>query len=298
MNGTHHIVVATDFSLPAGRAVRRAALLARVLHGELHLLHVVHPLAFYPGPEFELGDLSLQDQAIAAGARARLEGQAAALRAEFAITTHAATRIGRAHTEIAAHARQIGARLVVAGARGENTLLDLLLGSTATRLLRVADCPVLIAKLQAEPAPYAEVIVALDFSPGSEAATPLCHTVAPDARVELLHVYEAAIDEQLRMAGLETVFIEDYHERARAAAEARLEEMSRQGAPLGSVNGHVATGYPAAAIIERIKLLRAELVVLGRSGKSGMQEFLLGSVAKDVANAAECDVLVLPPSHL
>jgi len=58
---------------------------------------------------------------------------------------------------------------------------------------------------------------------------------------------------------------------------------------------HVTAGYPAAAIVERISARRAELLVLGRSGKSGMQEFLLGSVAKGVANAADCDVLVLPP---
>lgn len=36
------------------------------------------------------------------------------------------------------------------------------------------------------------------------------------------------------------------------------------------------------------------LIVLGRHGKSGLQEFLLGSVAKDLAYAADCDVLVAP----
>lgn len=296
MNSIHSIVAATDFSAPAGRAVRRAAMLAKVLRAELHLLHVVHPIALYPGSEFGLGDLSQHDLVVESGARTRLEEQAAKLHEEFDISTRASTRIGRAHVEIAGFAKQVEAGLVVAGARGENTLLDLLIGSTAARVLRVATCPVLIVKLQTEPAPYGEVIVALDFSPGSEAATTLCHTMAPDARVELLHVYDATLDEQLRLAGLEIDFIAEYQQQSRAEAESRLDRMAGQGAPLGSISCHVATGYPAAAIVERIRLLRSELVVLGRSGRSGMQEFLLGSVAKDVANAADCDVLVLPPA--
>ena len=36
-------------------------------------------------------------------------------------------------------------------------------------------------------------------------------------------------------------------------------------------------------------------IVLGRHGKGGLQEFLLGSVAQDVVCAAACDVLVAPP---
>ena len=43
------IVAATDFSDAAGRAVSRAVLIARQQGAELHLLHVISPLALYPG---------------------------------------------------------------------------------------------------------------------------------------------------------------------------------------------------------------------------------------------------------
>jgi nucleotide-binding universal stress UspA family protein len=164
MTPIHRIVVATDFSTPAGRAVRRAALTAKALGAELHLLHVVHPLALYPGPDIASGDLSRQNSVIAVNARGRLDELAATLRSHYGIQTQVATRIGRAHMEIADYARKVEAGLVVAGARGENTLLDLLLGSTAARVLRVATCPVLIVKFQGEPEAYHHAIAALDFS--------------------------------------------------------------------------------------------------------------------------------------
>lgn len=287
------IVAAIDFSAPAGRAVRRAALIAKAQHAELHLLHGVHPLALYPGPDLSPAECAHGDEAAATGARDRLAELAATLHTHFGIETRTATRIGRAHTAIADYARAVEADLVVTGARGENTLLDLLLGSTAARVLRVAACPVLIVKLQTPSTPYRDAVVALDFSAGSASAPALCRAVAPDARVELLHVYDEAIEARMHEAKLDAAFIEGYRRHALAEAETRLEAAQPED---GTFTRRVTIGSPAAAICERAASLRAELIALGRHGKSKLQEFLLGSVAKDVANAADCDVLVLPPA--
>lgn len=291
MSPIHRIVVATDFSVPATRAVQRAALTAKALGAELHLLLVVHPLALYPGTDIASDDLSRENSIIAFNARGRLDDLAATLHSHYGIQTQVAIRIGRAHTEIADYARMVEAGLVVAGGRDENTLLDLLLGSTAARVLRVATCPVLIVKLQSQPAPYCEALVALDFSPASSAAPALSRVVAPQARIALLHVYDEEIESRMREAKLDEDFVADYRLRAQAEAETRLDGLC--AGMTGTVFREVITGYPAAAICERINRLRADLVVLGRHGKGGMEEWMLGSVTKDVANAAECDVLLL-----
>ena len=52
------------------------------------------------------------------------------------------------------------------------------------------------------------------------------------------------------------------------------------------------TGYPPEEICARAVTLGANLIVLGRQGKSDLEEFLLGTVSKDVASAADCDVLL------
>ncbi len=284
------IVVATDFSASAGRAVRRGALLAKQLGAEMHLLHVVSPLDLYPGPD-PVADFRLNhEQALHAAVKNRIDTLAASLRKDFTIPIVSATRIGRAHKEIADYAAAAAASLVVTGARGENTLLDLLMGSTASRLLRLATCPVLIVKNR-EVEPYQSAIAAVDFSPGSINALELARTVAAGARIEVLHVYDTDHDDRMRQADMDEAFILDRQARILKDAETRL-DIELAGLKDANITRHVMAAYPAAAICERATELDADLIVLGRHGKSGMQELLLGSVSKDVASAADCDVLL------
>jgi nucleotide-binding universal stress UspA family protein len=56
---------------------------------------------------------------------------------------------------------------------------------------------------------------------------------------------------------------------------------------------HIEVGYPPVVILERAANWRTELIVVGRHGRGGLEAFLLGSVSKDVVQAAECDVLVV-----
>jgi len=284
------IIVATDFSTSAAHAVQRGALIAQQLGVEMHLLHVVHPLELYPGPDIAT-DIGLNhEQALHAAGKNRLDALAAELRKNFAIPVVAAMRIGRAHTEIANYAITKDAGLVVTGTRGENTLLDLLIGSTASRLLRLAACPVLIVK-NAKAQPYQSAIAAVDFTPGSINALGLARAVASGARIEVLHIYDTDHDDRMRLSGMDEAFILDRQARVLKDAENRLDiELARLNDK--NITRHVMAAYPAAAICDRATALHADLIVLGRHGKSGIQEMLLGSVSKDVANAADCDVLL------
>lgn len=284
------IVVATDFSDSAGRAVQRGALIAQQLGAEMHLLHVVHPLELYPGPD-PAADFQLNhEQALQMAGKKRLDILAASLRKDFSITVVVAIRIGRAHKEIIDYAASKAAGLVVTGARGENTLLDLLIGSTASRLLRLATCPVLIVR-NVKVKPYQSAIAALDFSPGSSHVLELARAVASGARIEALHVYDTDHDDRMRQSGMDEAFILSRQAHTLKEAENRL-DIELAGLNDANITRHALAAYPAAAICDSARTLRADLIVLGRHGKSGMQELLLGSVSKDVACTAGCDVLL------
>jgi nucleotide-binding universal stress UspA family protein len=284
------IVVATDFSDSAERAMQRGAQIAKQLEAKLHLIHVVRPLDIYPGADPAAGYRLNHEQALHAAVKNRLDALAASLRKDFAIPVVVATRIGRAHKEIANYAAAKDAYLVVTGARGEHTLLDLLIGSTASRLLRLATYPVLIVK-NTETKPYKTAIAAVDFSPGSITALELARALAPSAQIEVLHVYDTDHDDRMRQAGMDETFILNRQEHIIKDAEKHLDiELAKLNDE--KISRNVVAAYPAASICERVEVLRSDLIVLGRHGKSGMQELLLGSVSKDVANAADCDVLL------
>jgi len=54
----------------------------------------------------------------------------------------------------------------------------------------------------------------------------------------------------------------------------------------------VESGPVSAVIRKQIEALDSDLVVIGKHGKSGLEDLLLGSVMKQVMQYADCDVLV------
>ena len=55
----------------------------------------------------------------------------------------------------------------------------------------------------------------------------------------------------------------------------------------------IREGSPAKVILEVAKEEDIDLIVMGSSGKSGFDRFIMGSVADKVVNSAKCAVLVV-----
>lgn len=289
------IVAATDFSEFSERAVRRAARIARQHHAEMHLLHVVRPLDLYAGLTLGSDESGKHDQDLQQEEHARVVDMASSLTDEFGIRIHPVTRLGRAHTEIAAYAQSVSADLVVAGARGESTLMDLIMGSTASRLLMLAACPVLIVRKPADD-PYRRVLAAVDFSPVAASVVSHAISLADGGEVEALHVLGSEVEQRLRRAKFVQLDITDWLTRLQAEAEKQLDGLLATVGNASTVARRIQPGFAPAAICQHIEASDADLVVLGRHGHGGgLQDWLLGSVSKDVALATACDALLISP---
>jgi len=290
MNSPRHILAATDFSPAADRAVLRAAFIAKQSGAELTLLHVVSPLALYPG--MDIGpDTEAFDAAGERAAADRLEALARVLRDRFTLSVRTAQRIGRVHRQIADYAVSHGADLVVVGARGENSLARLLLGSTTWRLLRVRRGAILVVR-QAPVGAYRATLAALDFSDDSHAALAWAARLAADGRLEALHALPREDEARLRAAGLDGATIERRRAEMRASAEKLMANLPAGATP------RIEQGPAAEAILARAAEWGAELIVLGRHGSADLEAWLLGGVSKDVAQAADCDVLLAGDDEL
>ena len=284
------IVAATDFSSEANRAVLRAALMARQQGADLHLLHVTAPLALYPGQEVGPS----YGASIPAALGEHIEATARVLRERYDIRVHVGQRIGRAHSQIADYADEVGAGLVVAGARGQSPLLRLLLGSTTWRLLRVCRRPVLVVR--GEPvASYARVLAAVDFFPHSRVVVEWAHRLAADGHLRLMHALEPLDESDLRAKGMDGAAIKQGNEEMRVIAGNLMANLSASlpGEEKTRVESLIEPGYPPTRILESAADWHADLIVLGRQGRGGLEDFLIGSVSKDVAQEAICDVLLV-----
>ncbi|MFO0660701.1 MAG: universal stress protein [Polyangiaceae bacterium] len=145
--------------------------------------------------------------------------------------------------------------------------------------------------------PWRHVLVATDFSKGSDAALNLGRQLAhrEGASLTLLHVADVS------SLGLGmTVKPENHPEgisveafvREGAFREAGA-QLDRVGAVRESVKIYVAFGSPAIAIVDEAKKLDADLIVMGTHGRSGLAHLFVGSVAERVVRASAIPVLTV-----
>ncbi len=59
------------------------------------------------------------------------------------------------------------------------------------------------------------------------------------------------------------------------------------------INYHILIGNPSIEIINFAKENQADLIVVGRTGKSKIEQWLLGSVSKKIIDHSPCPVLIV-----
>ncbi|MGD0083895.1 MAG: universal stress protein [Acidimicrobiales bacterium] len=135
------LIVAVDSSPPSDRAVATARDLAGLSGGSVQLIHVVEHVAV-PGGRFA-GGFEVEDPN---DAEQLLEKELATLK-EAGVTVTAnvvRARVGNTAQLIVDAASSDAADVIIMGCRGRSELTALVLGSTAFKVLHLADRPVLI----------------------------------------------------------------------------------------------------------------------------------------------------------
>lgn len=286
-----HILVGTDLSPRADMALARAAELSRQHGARLSALHVLPE----PLPNRSFADLFLQNPGsveaeLVLDARRRLEQQ---LITTGATECTAVVQTGTPLTTIVQSGRDQSADLIVLGAHGGHYVSTMVLGTTAERVVRKGDRPVLIVKRDST-APYSTVLIATDFSEHSERALELATLVAPDAEWHLAHVHDAWYLERLNASGISDHAMQELQGALQAEARTQTDRMvQRLGLPADRVHLHVRLGYPGTEVPRLAEKLGAELVSVGARGLTPASQILLGSVSEHVMREADCDVLVV-----
>ncbi len=288
MTSPKRILVATDFSEPAGRALDAALALAKRTGAELHLVHALEVAL----PLFEPYAVVLPADWVGEArrlAQAKLE-QAHALvsAAGLSGTTHLGD-VPAAHS-IAERARSLGADLVVVGTHGHTGLKHVLLGSVAERTVEYAPCAVWTAKGAAAASPRT-IVVGIDFSDAGGVALPAAAEWARlfGARLHLVHALQIPMP---LIAPYEVAIPEGIIEGARREAQRQLDEAAKSVAGV-SVTTELASTPAHAALVDAAARLPAELIVTGSRGLTGLKHALLGSVAERTVRYAPCSVLTV-----
>ena len=143
-----------------------------------------------------------------------------------------------------------------------------------------------------------KILLAVDDSKFSDAALEavVAQTPPQGAEVLVLHVVEPiTLAPPPQMSSSYAPELEARVKEGQELVERQVQKLRAAGF---KTHGAVETGDIRGKILDAAAELGADLIVLGSHGRKGVQRFLLGSVAENVARHAPCSVeIVRVPSQ-
>ena len=207
---------------------------------------------------------------------------------------------GRPANVVLAEATAWSADLVVVGTRGLGPFTAALLGSVSDEIVDHATCPVLVVRR-----PSIERVVLADDGSASArtAAAVLAWPIFDRSRVRVVTV-SGAVAHDIGAPGPGRVATARDDRRRMVEVElAAVDALARSSADRLAAAGltteiDVRHGDPAHEIIRAATDWKADLIVMGTRGRTGLERLLLGSVARKVLQHAPCSVLIeRAPAH-
>lgn len=301
------ILAATDLSARGDRAVARAAKLAARSGADLTVLYVIDdelPAALFANQQNQAESLIT---AQIKGVQSRLTGPLGSISGEQGTIT---IRVigGRPGEAILSEMTAWNADLVVLGNHRRLSIYDLLLGTTLRRVSRNTTRPLLIARgaagadtiaacdLDGPEPPYTCAVIAVELIEAAVETMACVASLAPLARIHLVHALDPAPLNRLRLADASDADIQSVrHELEKKAIALLIELAERAGIHADQLSPRIVWGDPAREIGELAETLGADLVAVGSHADEGpIERFLFGGAATSLLNGATCDTLMVP----
>lgn len=138
---------------------------------------------------------------------------------------------------------------------------------------------------------FKRILVPTDFTVFSRRAGEVAGALAKKfgAELNLFHVIEP-----FTYSVSDTLQVADHYKALKTVAEPLLEEERKKLSKSGlRVRASLARGVPYREILKKARGIRADLIVLGTHGRTGVSHLLLGSVAERVVRTFPGPVLTV-----
>jgi nucleotide-binding universal stress UspA family protein len=292
------ILLATDGSPEAERALRMAATLSERLGAELHLVSVEPmpdplswPEARIMSPELR-GDVRERAED---AARKLLEGQAEKIEEMDLEISEVHAVAGRPDTEIVRVAEEVGAGLVVLGSRGLGPVRRAVMGSVSLSVVHHSHGSVLVVRGEGGDLP-GPILLAVDGSEQARVAAEAAAEISSSTDSGLHVVFVMPTAEQLYghhfyARELQESVREQAEDEVRAFLDEQVGWLEEHGGKFEDT--HRAIGRPDAEIVRLAEELGVGLTVVGNRGLGGVRRALVGSVSDSVVRHAHGPVLVI-----
>lgn len=283
-----NLLLCTDGSEFSEGAIREGISLAKTCSSRILAMTVVET-----NPEYETIAPQLVEKEIEK-ARAHLESVRERASKE-GVNCEIIIRQGEdSYRYVVEEAEKNHAEMIIMGRRGRTGLKRLMMGSVTAKVIGHANCNVLVVPRAAK-VELRNILVATDGSRFSDAAAGQAVGIAKrcGAGLTVISVIpsEASSPFDIVHSEMQRGLIS---EKERRAAECNIKAIRDLAEKEGiSVEGIIAEGKPYEAIIETANERKADLIVVGSHGRTGLEKLLMGSITERVIVLATCAILVV-----
>jgi nucleotide-binding universal stress UspA family protein len=228
-------------------------------------------------------------------------------KSSFTVTIKPVVLDGEPAAEIARYAKQKQMSLIIIVSHGHSGIMPWTMGSTANKVVQSTHQPVLLVRAsmfnskRRQVRVFSRILLPLDGSEVGEAALPYISEIALrlKSEVTLLSVIESS--QHVRTIGGQDYihYPEQQIESIKIDINKYLSVVSKKLTDSGvNVRSIVKEGDAAAEIIKYAKEHNVRLVAMSSHGRSGMRQWVFGSVSNKVLHAGKTPLLLVRPLQM
>ncbi|SNT27775.1 Nucleotide-binding universal stress protein, UspA family [Ekhidna lutea] len=272
------IIVPIDFSEEASHALNFAIEFNERVKGEIVLVHVV---------EMPVGHLSFMGEVNTSGMESFYTGEYlkathnkldewAKRPKDAGHKVHVHMKSGNAFTNISKLIAEENAGWIIMGSKGASGIREVFIGSNAERMIRHAECPVIIIKGETHLKDMKSMAFASDLS----------------AEQDLI-AYKAKEIQELLGLNMHVVKVKTpYNWLEEVQVKKRLEQFAERNHLKDYSISTVEAEFVDEGAVQFANEVNAGLIVMGTHGKKGIAHLIGGSITEDVVNESKIPILV------
>ena len=275
------ILLTYDFSNSSKNVLATAIELAKIFQSTIVPIHVLPDDIVNEKVKALLEETATQ----------KLEEAAKLIKSEGVTVEKPVLAFGSPHERIIQVAINTNTNLILTGSGETQQGEKFLLGTTATRIIQKSEKPVFVVK-EGAALNVQHILCPVDFSANSKRALKNAITMAHRFKAELT-VLSVCEFQGSKWFPLERDMAEENN--IRSTEHRKQFDSFLQGFNLAGLNWNkeIRKGKPAEEILSIISGKMVDLLVIGTTGKTGLNRLVLGSVAEKVIREVPCSFLIL-----
>ena len=277
------ILIPVDFSETSLLAIKHGAFIAKQEGARVHLLHIVN--THYSAQNLFLPVVTMDQGEIEGKASQKLNELADSVRAEHGIEIETSISVGSASNEISRYAKEKLITLIIMGTHGYSPIEELVIGSTALKVITKSPCPVMAMSIDATKNSYKKILIPIDNTVNSKQKVNFAIEMAKKFGASLHAVALLSDSEASEKGAMETVM----HQ---------IEELAKEKSVSFLSEIQLDVKNRATATVDFGNKIGADLTIIMTDQDAELSGFFLGPYSQQVIHLSKIPVIAIKPKDL